>query len=151
MVDGAPMPTVLWCETRGRGPEMVLLHPGGSDSRALDPLIAELESTYTCLAPDQRGHGRTSDVTGPLTFEVMAADTIRFLEHHTEAPVHLFGYSDGAILALFVALARPDLLRSLVFSSGVFHHSGWLPGVLDEEPPQFMADSYAQVSPDGAR
>jgi len=40
--------------------------------------------------------------------------------------------STGAVtVALLVAAARPDLVRKLVFSSGVYHHQGWLPGVLE--------------------
>ena len=122
---------------------------GGSDSRALDPLIAELDGTYACFTPDQRAHGRSRDVPGPLTFEAMAANTVAFSERSADTPVHLLGYSDGAIVALYVALARPDLVRSLVFAAAVFHYEGWLPGVLDGEVPSFMGDSYGEVSPDG--
>ena len=142
-------PSALWFNERGLGEPFVLLHPGGSDSRALDPLIAELDGTYACFTPDQRAHGRSRDVPGPLTFEAMAADTIAFLERSVDTPVHLLGYSDGAIVALYVALARPDLVRSLVFAAAVFHHEGWLPGVLDSEAPNFMGESYGEVSPDG--
>jgi pimeloyl-ACP methyl ester carboxylesterase len=62
------------------------------------------------------------------------------------------GCSDGAIVALLVALRRPDLIRRLVLVAGVFHHEGWLPGVIDpdSEPPAFLARLYAEVSPDGA-
>ena len=50
-----------------------------------------------------------------------------------------------------MALRRPDLVDRLVFAAGVFHYDGWLPGVIDpaREPPQFLADSYAELSPDG--
>jgi pimeloyl-ACP methyl ester carboxylesterase len=36
--------------------------------------------------------------------------------------------------------------------AGVFHFDGWLPQVIDpdNEPPQFLARLYAEVSPDGA-
>jgi pimeloyl-ACP methyl ester carboxylesterase len=60
--------------------------------------------------------------------------------------------SDGAIVALLVALRRPDLVNRLVFVAGVFHFDGWLPHVIDpsNEPPGFLARLYAEVSPDGA-
>jgi pimeloyl-ACP methyl ester carboxylesterase len=81
----------------------------------------------------------------------MAEDTIAFLEAVVESPVHLVGCSDGATVALLVALRRPDLVRRLVFVAGVFHHRRWVAGVIDpdNEPPEFMADSYWEVSPDG--
>lgn len=85
------------------------------------------------------------------TFEGMAKDTVAFLETVVDGPAHLVGCSDGATVALLVALRRPDLVRRAVLVAGVFHHSGWAPGVLDagQAPPQFMADLYGEVSPDG--
>lgn len=149
MVTGEQQRPDLWFARQGTGEPLVLLHPGGADSRAFDPLITELDDTYVCVTPDQRAHGCTGDVAGPLSFEAMAADTVAFLERSVDTPVHLLGYSDGAIVALHVALARPDLVRSLVFAAAVFHRDGWLPGVLDGETPDFMGDSYGEVSPDG--
>lgn len=141
----------LWSSARGSGPEFVLLHPGGTDSRALDPLVAELAGRYRVITPDQRAHGRTPDREGPLSYAAMAEDTIAFLEEEAGAPVHLLGYSDGAVVALTVALRRPDLVRDLVLAAGVHHRDGWEPGVLagEAEVPDFMVDAYAEVSPDG--
>jgi pimeloyl-ACP methyl ester carboxylesterase len=64
--------------------------------------------------------------------------------------VFLAGCSDGAVVALTVALRRPDLVRRLVFIAGVFHRDGWAGGVLDGEPPEFLRQSYGELSPDGA-
>jgi pimeloyl-ACP methyl ester carboxylesterase len=81
----------------------------------------------------------------------MAQDTIVFLDTVVGAPAHLVGCSDGAVVALHVALRRPDLVKRLVFIAGVFHHAGWAPGVVDPdaEPPAFLERLYAEVSPDG--
>jgi pimeloyl-ACP methyl ester carboxylesterase len=81
----------------------------------------------------------------------MAQDTIAFLETVVGGPAHLVGCSDGAIVALLVALRRPDLARRLVFIAGVFHHEGWASGVLDPDaaPPEFLERLYAEASPDG--
>lgn len=37
----------------------------------------------------------------------------------------MLGWSDGAIVGLHLALQRPDLVSTLVFGGGVFHHDGW--------------------------
>ncbi|MBO0890811.1 MAG: alpha/beta hydrolase, partial [Acidothermales bacterium] len=89
------------------------------------------------------------DVEGPASFESMAADTVEFVETVVGAPVHLLGCSDGASLVLTVALRRPDLVRRLVLATGVAHRDGWADGVLDGEPPDFLRESYAELSPDG--
>jgi hypothetical protein len=53
------------------------------------------------------------------------------------------------VVALLVALRRPDLVRQLVFATGVFHHRGWVEGILDGDPPGFLKQSYGEISPDG--
>ena len=57
--------------------------------------------------------------------ELMARDTTTFIGTVIGQPVSLLGYSDGAALALTVALRRPDLVSRLVFAAGVFHRDGW--------------------------
>lgn len=138
-------------EQDGAGDPLVLLHPGMADSRAFEANVAGLASWFTVYRPDRRGHGRTADVAGPISYQLMAQDTIAFLEQVVGGPAHLFGHSDGAPVALLVALERPELVRRLVFASGVFHHEGWAPGAidLDEETTAFFTDYYGAVSPDG--
>jgi pimeloyl-ACP methyl ester carboxylesterase len=48
-------------------------------------------------------------------------------------------------------LERPDLVRGLVVSAGVFHHDGWAPGAIDmdDETVAFFADYWGAVAPDG--
>ena len=142
----------LWYDDRGRGDPLVLLHPGGAgvDSRALAPNLEALSRLFRTYAPEQRAHGHTPDVGGPISYDVMAGDTIAFIDLVVGRPVYLFGCSDGAVVALTVALHRPDLVRRLVLAAGVFHHDGWEEGVLAGEPPEFLRHSYAEVSPDGA-
>ena len=143
----------MWYDQLGDGEPLVLLHPGGAgvDARAWGPNLPALAEHFRVFTPEQRAHGRTPDVDGPITFELMAADTIAFLEGVVREPAHVMGCSDGAILALHVALQRPDLVRKLVFVAGVFHRHGWAPGVVDPDntPPEFLERFYGELSPDG--
>src|SRR6201996_2410983 len=149
----AELPGVsMWFDVRGEGDPCVLLHPGGAgvDSRALGPTVDGLARAMRAYTPEQRAHGRTPDVPGPLSYDLMAGDTIAFIERVIGAPVYLVGCSDGAVVALAVARRRPDLVRRLVFAAGVYHRDGWEPGVLDGEPPQWLRQSYGELSPDGS-
>jgi pimeloyl-ACP methyl ester carboxylesterase len=114
-----------WYDQHGEGEPVVLLHPGGADARAWTPNLDPLVARFCVFTPERRGHGRTPDVEGPITYELMAADTIAFLERIVGGPAHLVGCSAGASLALVVALRRPDLARKVVVISGVFHRDGW--------------------------
>jgi pimeloyl-ACP methyl ester carboxylesterase len=129
----------------------VLLHPGGADARAWGPTIGPLAERFRVYTPERRGQGRTPDVDGPITYELMARDTIAFLEQVVGGAAHLVGCSAGAVVALLVALRRPDLVRRLVLISGVFHRDGWVPSAIDLElePHPAILAGYAQLSPDG--
>lgn len=138
-------------EEDGDGEPLVLLHPGLADSRAFEEHMPAFAERFRVFRPDRRGHGRTADVDGPITYDVMADETIAFLERVVGGPAHLLGHSDGAPVALLVALKRPDLVRRLVFSAGVFHHEGWTPGAidLDDETETFFVEYWSAVAPQG--
>jgi pimeloyl-ACP methyl ester carboxylesterase len=142
-----------WYDEAGSGDPLVLLHPGGAgvDARAFGPNLGPLAAHFRAYTPERRAHGRTPDVAGPITYEAMAQDTIAFLEAVVGGRAHLVGYSDGAVVALYVALRRPDLVDRLVLVAGVFHFNGWLAGVLEAatEPPPFLERLYGELSPDG--
>jgi pimeloyl-ACP methyl ester carboxylesterase len=112
----------MWYDERGQGDLLVVLHPGGAgvDSRALAPNLEALSRLFRTYAPEQRAHGHTPDRDGPISYDVMARDTIAFIDLVVGRPVHLLGCSDGAV----VALHRPDLVHRLVLAAGVFHHDG---------------------------
>jgi pimeloyl-ACP methyl ester carboxylesterase len=143
-----------WYEEHGDGDPLVLLHPGGAgvDARTFKPNLGPLADKFCVYTPERRAHGHTPDVTGPITFEAMARDTIAFIETVVGRRAHVVGNSDGAIVGLLAALRRPDLIDRLVLVAGVYHVNGWLPQVIDpnNEPPEFLARLYAEVSPDGA-
>lgn len=130
---------------------LVLLHPGGVDSRVFGPNLEALGEHFHVYTPERRGHGHTPDVEGPYSFEELAGDTIAFLETVVGGQARLLGCSDGAIVGLLVAARRPDLVDRLVMAAGVHHWEGWAPGVLDAgaEAPDFMAKMHGEVSPDG--
>lgn len=140
-----------WYAEQGRGDPLLLLHPGGVgvDTRAFGPNVNDLAKRFHLFLPERRGHGRTPDVAGPITFEMMAKDMIRFLDTVVRAPAHVLGYSDGATVALLIALLRLELVRRLVLVAGVFHRDGWIAQALAGETPEFLVNAYAEVSPDG--
>jgi len=140
-----------WYAEHGVGDPLVLLHPGGADARAWAPNLDALGARFRVLTPERRGHGRIADVDGPITYELMVRDTIAFTETVAGTPVHLVGCSVGAVVALMVALARPDLVDRLVLVSGVYHRDGWYPEAIDPhaEPHPALRRGYEQLSPDG--
>ena len=67
-----------WFDRQGEGEPLVMLHPGavGVDSRAFGPNLDAMASHFRVYLPERRGHGRTPDVEGPYSFDLVAEDMI---------------------------------------------------------------------------
>ncbi len=85
----------VWYDENGQGDPLVLLHGGFSDSRDFSTNLAGLSDAFRVFRFDRRGHGRTGDVPGPISHQVMAEDAARFVETVAGGPVRLVGYNDG--------------------------------------------------------
>lgn len=153
-VNIAGLPT--WHEVRGEGPAVVLLHGAFSGAAGWVMQAPALVSAgFRVLVPERRGHAHTRDVDGPLTYEAMAADTVAYLQAEAGGPAHLVGWSDGAVVALLVALRRPDLVGRMVLIGQYYNSSGRVPDSdLDRwlrsgEAQALLRQGYDPVSPDG--
>src|SRR5690242_20725223 len=93
----------VWVSGSGEGPTLLVLHPGGTDSRSMESLCAELGG-YRILLVDRPGHGRSADVDGAWSFAQMADAMAEVLDDLDGGPVHVLGWSDGAIVGLELAL-----------------------------------------------
>jgi len=145
-----------WYEVSGPddGDPLVLLHGGLSDSTGWTAQQPAYSERYRVYMPDRRGHGRTPDVEGPLTYGVMADDTVRFLEQVVGGPAHLVGWSDGGIVALLVSMRRPDLVRRQVLVGTNYHHDGLMDAAdLGDDPDAphlgIFKAMFQGASPDG--
>lgn len=67
------------------------------------------------FAPDLPGHGETE--IRPVTFETTVAALAAWMES-LPAPLPLLGYSQGARIALLLALEHPELVSQLILVSG---------------------------------
>ncbi|MCL2797991.1 MAG: alpha/beta hydrolase [Firmicutes bacterium] len=101
----------------GAGDEkpLVLLHGNGEDGRIFDVAAQKFaEGGFTVYAPDSRSHGKSGKA--PLSYADMAEDVRAFIENlQLEKPM-LYGFSDGGIIGLILAMRNPGLLSKLAVS-----------------------------------
>jgi pimeloyl-ACP methyl ester carboxylesterase len=143
-------------EVDGDGDPLILLHGGLATIETWSNQRPALAERYRVYLPERRGHGRTPDVPGATGFDVMAGDTIAFMEALEIPSAHLVGWSDGGIIALEIALMRPDLVRRLVLIGTAAHIDGytaethdWIQNATPETFPSVLRDAYERLSPDG--
>ncbi len=100
----------------GAGPEVVLLHAGGSSGAQWRKSGAVLEQHYRLTVPDFIGFGKTDSWPGPgeLSHDDQAALIASLITEECTAPVHMVGHSYGGAVAVRLALAHPEILGRLV-------------------------------------
>ena len=91
------------------------------------------DAGYRVVALDNRGHGASDKPHDPEAYRtpLMADDAAALLDHLGIAEAHVLGYSMGARITAFLALAHPHRVRSVVFGGlGI----GMVEGVGDWDP-----------------
>jgi len=106
---------------------VLVMHGAFMSSDAMQPLT-DLLTGRPLIVVDQRGHGRTGDLVGPITYQNLADDAAAVLADAGVAKADVVGYSMGAGAALQLALRHPDRVDHLVIASVSFNEAGNLPG-----------------------
>ena len=129
----------LFYEKSGAGVPMLLLHGNGEDHTIFAALAAKLAKNNTLYAIDSRNHGQ-SDKHEDCSYAAMAADVAAFVDALALGAVDIVGFSDGAILALLLAMDRPECVRKMALL-GV----NLSPADFTEESLQFIRETYAET------
>jgi pimeloyl-ACP methyl ester carboxylesterase len=107
--DGRHLSSLVWGEAPA---DLVLLHGGAQNAHTWDTVALALDRPL--VAVDLPGHGHSGPArTGLLDGDANAADIARVVREVAAAPVDLVGMSLGGLIALALADAEPDLIRSL--------------------------------------
>ncbi len=111
--------------SHGDGPPVVLLHGGlghgGNWGYQVPTLVA---AGYRAVVIDSRGHGRSTRDERPFVYERMAGDVVAVLDALGIRRAAFVGWSDGAVVALIVALQAPARVASVFFFSGAMDLGG---------------------------
>ncbi|MCX5496936.1 alpha/beta hydrolase [Kaistia dalseonensis] len=136
----------------GEGPPILLIHGFGSSARVnwvnpgwVDTLT---KAGRRVIALDNRGHGHSAKPHEVAAYRVaaLAEDARNLLAHLGIAKADVMGYSMGARISAFLALAHPELIKALIFGGlgyGIVTGIGpWGPVVeaLETEHPEEITD-----------
>ena len=121
----------IYYETFGKGPPVLVLHGGKGVLESMRYQIAALAADHLVIAPDSRGHGRSTDGPGPLHYADMADDMIGVMDQLHIAKADVVGWSDGGIIALDLAMRYPGRVGRVVTMGANFD----VAGLVDSVPP----------------
>jgi pimeloyl-ACP methyl ester carboxylesterase len=104
-------------EERGSGPPLVLLMGLGAPGSKWADHVAAYEQHFRCVLIDNRGAGESGRPPGPYTTQMMAEDAAQVMQALGIEQARVAGLSMGSGIAQELALAHPNLVRSLLLIS----------------------------------
>ncbi|KAA0235045.1 MAG: alpha/beta fold hydrolase [Actinobacteria bacterium] len=111
---------------------LLMIQGLGTDSRGWVMQTLAFGSRFHCVAPDNRGVGRSDKPAGPYRLEQMADDAIAVLDELGIESAHVMGASMGGVIAQMIAVLHPERVRSLVLSCTACSHHDWRRELFDE-------------------
>lgn len=109
---------------------LLVLHGSFMSADTMRPIFAPFLAGRPVIAIDARGHGRSGEFPGPITYELMADDAAAVLAALNVRSADVLGYSMGGTTALFLAVRHPDRVGKQVILAGTSRRDGWYPEVL---------------------
>jgi pimeloyl-ACP methyl ester carboxylesterase len=95
-------------------PHLLLLHGAIGTSAQFDPLLPYLADRFTLHTLDFEGHGSAPARDRPFRMEHFAENVLEYMAAQGTECTHIFGYSMGGYVACALAIARPDMVSSIV-------------------------------------
>ncbi len=145
----------MYYEVIGAGTPLLLIHGGIATSRMWAPLIPSFAAHFQVIAPDSRGHGRTDNPAGGLSYRLMAEDMANLIQALGLRKPLVFGYSDGGRIALKMGMRYPGLAQAYIVGGTCYQFcEGFLqltqalgmerPGVVNTEQTERANPDYVQ-------
>jgi pimeloyl-ACP methyl ester carboxylesterase len=141
------------------GVPLVLLHGGGSTIEVTyGRILPYLAQHRRVIALDEQNHGRSGHRAVPERFSDSAQDVAALLRQLKVEQADVMGFSNGASVAMQLALLHRGLVRKLIFSASMTKKSGapaqfWQAmanGSFDDMPQPLKA-AFLAVNPDRAQ
>ena len=110
-------------EVYGKGNPIILLHGNSETHEIFDKLIEKLKDNYKVYAIDSRCHGESED-SNDISYNLMRDDIIDFIKKLELKKPILYGFSDGGIIGLLIAIKEPELLSRLIISGANLNPEG---------------------------
>jgi pimeloyl-ACP methyl ester carboxylesterase len=104
----------LHYDVHGDGEPLLWLHGGLGHGADWTFIFKEPPAAYRLIAPDLRGHGRSTGAHPTYSFRQSALDVFALLDHLSVERVKLVGLSGGGITALHMAALQPSRIASMI-------------------------------------
>jgi flavin reductase (DIM6/NTAB) family NADH-FMN oxidoreductase RutF/pimeloyl-ACP methyl ester carboxylesterase len=105
---------------RGRGDPMLLIHGVGLNAEAWAPQIEAFAPGNRVIAIDMLGHGESAMAPADATLDAYVEQAATLIDELNLAGVTVVGHSMGGLVAIGLALAKPDRVARLAVLNSVY-------------------------------
>ncbi len=112
MMDSSDMQ--LYWDVHGEGEPLLWLHGSLGHGPDWQHIFKEPPAGYQVIAPDLRGHGRSTGAGATYSFKQSALDMFALLDHLGVDRAKVIGLSGGGITALHMATLEPSRIAAMV-------------------------------------
>lgn len=105
-------------------PLVILLHGNGESMEIFEGHIEPLLPYYTVITMDTRAQGKSSAGDRPLSYELFADDLFTMMNKLQIGSAILLGFSDGANVALELALRHQERIAAMILVGGNIDPNG---------------------------
>jgi len=106
----------LYYESYGNGEPLLLIHGGLGSIQDFKNNITDLSKHFNVIAVDSRDYGRSNNPSNTLSYEQMAVDMNNLLTSLGIDKAHVFGFSDGGVIGLYLAAKFPNKVMKVATS-----------------------------------
>ena len=117
----------MYYEVSGEGDALIVLHGAYMNIPSMGGIIPALAERHRVYALEFQGHGRTTDIDRPITYENLGDDVAVFMEAVGLEKADVFGYSMGANAGLQLAIRHPEKVGRLIVASAAYDIEGLQP------------------------
>jgi 3-oxoadipate enol-lactonase len=147
--DGTEIAYSAW--GRRDGSPVLLIQGLGVDHRGWALQRGAFGRHHRCIAPDNRGTGRSDAPPGPYDLARMAKDAVAVLDAAGVERAHVVGASMGGVIAQILGVLHPDRVRSLTLACTACQHHEWRRELLAEWSNVVNERGMAGLMDDGMR
>jgi pimeloyl-ACP methyl ester carboxylesterase len=104
----------LHYQEHGDGAPLILIHGGLGSSAQWEPVVAELADGFRVITPDSRGHGRSTNPSGDLSYALIADDVAALIAALGLPRPAVGGWSDGGQVTLELGARHPGAAGALI-------------------------------------
>ncbi len=127
--------------------DILLLHGAIGSKDQFSPLVQKLADSFTIHSLNFSDHGGSPIVDTSFSISLFASEVLSFLDKNGIGSIHIFGYSMGGYVAMYLAKHHPQRIKKIITLATKFN---WDENIAANEIKMLNAEKIEEKLPEFA-